>query len=84
MRNAILVKTLVDISNKTLKGLKEEIVDNDEILDFVKEILEEDKTIKDLKKDYPNEIEKLEKALHNCMGENDPKLLKIVFVDKWK
>ena len=27
-----LVKTLVDNSNKTLKSLKEEIVDNDELL----------------------------------------------------
>ena len=30
-----LVKTLVDNSNKTLKNLKEEMVDNDEIFDFV-------------------------------------------------
>ena len=43
-----LVKTLVDNSHKTLKNLKEEVVDNDEILDIVNEI-EEDKTIKDLK-----------------------------------
>ena len=43
-----LVKTLVDNSNKTLKNLKEEIVDNDEILDIVNEITEEGKTIKDL------------------------------------
>ena len=45
-----LVRTLVDNSNKTLKNLKNEIVDNDEILNIVNEILEEDKTIKDLKK----------------------------------
>ena len=47
-----LVKTLVDNSNKTLKDLKEEIVDNDEILNIVNEIVEEDKTIKD----YPDNI----------------------------
>ena len=41
-----LVKTLVDSSHKTLKNLKQEIVDNDEILNTVNEI-EEDKTIKD-------------------------------------
>ena len=58
-----LVKTLVDNSNKTLKKLKSEIVDNDEILDIVNEILEEDKTIKDLKKDYPDKIKNLEEAL---------------------
>ena len=44
-----LVKTLVD-SNKTLKNLKEEIVDNDEIVNIVNEIEEDDKTVKDLKK----------------------------------
>ena len=42
-----LVKTLVDNSNKTLKNLKEEIVDNDEILNSINEIIEDDKTIKD-------------------------------------
>ena len=45
-----LVKTLVDNSNETLKNLKIEIVDNDEILNIVDEIVEEDKTIKELKK----------------------------------
>ena len=33
-----LVKTVVDISPKTLKHLKEEIVDNNEMLNIVKEI----------------------------------------------
>ena len=32
------------------------------MLNIVNEIGEEDKTIEDLKKDYPNEIEKLEQA----------------------
>ena len=54
-----LVKTIIDNSNKTLKNLKEEIVDNDEILDIVKAIVEEDKTIEDLKKDYSGEIKNL-------------------------
>ena len=79
-----LVQTLVDNSNKTLKDSKEEIIDNDEKLKFVNEILEEDKTIKDVKKDYPNEIEKLEEALLNYIGENDLKLLKTKFPDKWR
>ena len=39
-----LVKTLVDNSHKTLENLKEEIVDNDEILDIVNEIEEEEDT----------------------------------------
>ena len=46
-----LVRTLVDNNHKTLKDLKEEIVDNDGILDIVNEIIEEVKTIKDLKND---------------------------------
>ena len=79
-----LVKTLVDNSNKTLKDLKEEIVDNDEILKFVNEIVEEDKTIKDFKKDYSDKIKNLEEGLLNYMGENDPKNLKTGFPDKWK
>ena len=32
------MKTLVDNSQKTLKALKEEIIDNDEILNIVNEI----------------------------------------------
>ena len=66
-----LVKTLVDNSHKTLKNLKKEIVDNDEILDIVNKIVEADKSIEDLKKDYPNETKNLEKALLDYMGEND-------------
>ena len=79
-----LVRTLVDNSNKTLKNLKEEIVDNDEILNIINEIIEDDKTIKDLKKDYPKEIKNLEEALLDYMGENDLKILKTGFPDKWK
>ena len=78
-----LVKTLVDNSNKTLKNLKEEIVDNDEILNINNEIIEDDKTIKDLKKNYPDKIKNLEEALLNYMGENDLKVLKTRFPDKW-
>ena len=52
------MRTLVDNNHETLKNLKKEIVDNDEIADIVNEI-GEDKTINDLKKDDPNEIEKL-------------------------
>ena len=79
-----LVKTLVDNSDKTLKNLKEEIVDNDEILNIINEIIEDDKTIKDLKKDYPEEIENLEEALLDYIGENDPKILKLGFPYEWK
>ena len=79
-----LVKTLVDNSNKTLKNLKEEIVDNEEILNINSNITKENRTIKDLKKDYPNEIKNLEEALLDYMGENDLKILKTGFPDKWK
>ena len=91
-----LVKALVDNNNKRLKDLKEEIADNnDEILDIVskieknytEEILnleEDDRTIKNLKKYYPEEIENLEEALLNYMGENDLKILKTGFPEKWK
>ena len=45
-----LVKTLVDKSHKTLKILKEEVIDFDEVLNIGNEIIEEDRTIVDLKK----------------------------------
>ena len=77
-----LVKTLVDNSHKTLKNLKEEVVDN-EILDIVNKIAE-DKTIDDLKKNYSNGIKNSEEALLDYMGENDLKILKTGFPDKWK
>ena len=64
--------------------MKEEIIDNDEILNIINEIIEDDKTIKDLKKDYPEEIKNLEEALLDYMGENDLKILKTGFPDKWK
>ena len=90
-----LVKALVDISDKRLKDFRDEIVDNDEILDIVSKIEEnytkeihnleeDDRTIKNLRKYYPEEIENLEKALLNYMGENDHKILKRGFPDKWK
>ena len=78
-----LVKTLVDNNHKTLKNLKKEIVDNDEILNIINEIREEDRTNKYLKKYYPDKIDELEEALLNYMGENDLKILKTGFPDKW-
>ena len=66
-----LVKTLVDKSHEILKGLKEETVDDDELLSFVNVIEEKDRTIKDLKEDYPDKIKELEEDLFNYMGEND-------------
>ena len=79
-----LVKTIVDNSNKTLKKLKNEIVDNDEILNIVDEIVEDDKTIKGLKRNYPDKTKIFEEALLNYMGENDLLILKTGFSDKWK
>ena len=61
--------------------MKEEIIDNDEILNIVREIGEGDRTIKDLKKDCPDKIKELEETLFNYMGENDLKFLKTEFPD---
>ena len=79
-----LVKTVVDNSHKTLKSLKEEIVDDNYILKIVTDIGEYNRTIKDLKKDYPDKINELEEALLNYIGENDLEILKTGFPDKWK
>ena len=79
------MRTLVDNNHKTLKNLKKtEIVDNDEIWNFVNAIGVENRTIEDLIKDYPNEIKKLEEVSVNYFEENDLKLLKTEFPDKWK
>ena len=66
-----LVKTLVDNKDQTLKKLKKEYVDNDEVLNIVYEIIGEAKTIKDLQKDYPDKIKNLEAPLLKYLGEND-------------
>ena len=58
-------------------------VDNDEILNIVNEIGGEDRTIEELKKDYPDKINKLEEALKSYMPENDLKFLKTELPDKW-
>ena len=79
-----LVRTLVDNSKKTLKNLKNEIVDIDEIMDIVKKIVEDDRAIEDLKKENPKEKKFLEEALLNYMGEKDLKILKTKFPDNWK
>ena len=78
-----LVKTLFDNNHKTFKKLKEEIVDN-EIINIVKEIEEEYRTIKDLKQDYPHKIDRLEEALGDYISKNDLKTLKTEFPDKWE
>ena len=53
-------------------------------MNIVKEVIEEDKTIKDLKKDFPDKIKNLEEALLIYMGENDQRILKTEFADRWK
>ena len=63
----------MDIVNKIEENYPEEI----------ENLEEDDKTIKDLEKYYPDEIENLEEALLNYIGENDLKILKTRFPDKW-
>ena len=53
-------------------------------MDIVNKIVEDDRAIEDLKKDYPDEINKLEEAILDYMGENDLKILKTGFPDKRK
>ena len=85
-----LVKTLVDNSHKTLKNLKKEVIGDDKILNIINElenIIEEKKrnqSISTLKKRYPDKINELEEAFLDYIGENDPKILKTEFPDKWR
>ena len=58
-----------------MKDLKEESVDNDQILNIVNEmkiLIKEDKykndSVNDLKEDYPDNIKNLEEALLNYIG----------------
>ena len=53
-------------------------------MDIVNKMVEDDRTIEDSKKYYPNEIKNPEEALLDYMGENDLKILKTGFPDKWK
>ena len=78
-----LIETLIENSQKTLGNLKEEIVDYDKILNIVNGIVDEDRTIEDLKKDYQYENEKLEETLLSYIGENDLQVLKREISDKW-
>ena len=86
-----LDKTLVDNSHKTRMNWRQEIVGDDNILHIVnviEAIFSKDKynneSTEDLKKNFPDEIEKLEEALNNYRSENDLKFLKTEFPDKWK
>ena len=85
-----LVKTLVDNSHKTLKNLKKEVFEDDKILNIINELenmiekTKRNKSISDLKKKYPDKINELEEAFLDYIGENDLKLLKTEFPDKWR
>ena len=85
-----LVKTLVDNSHKTLKNLKKEVIGDDKILDIINELenmidkTKRNKSIGHLKKKYPDKINELEEAFLDYIGENDLKILKTEFPDKWR
>ena len=85
-----LVKTLVDNSDKSLKNLKKEVIGDDKILNIINELenmidkTKRNKSISDLKKKYPDKINELEEAFLDYIGENDLKLLKTEFPDKWR
>ena len=81
-----LVKTLVGNSHQSLKTLKSEIVGDANIVSIINEVVtmvSEDKTLKNLKKYFPDEIEKIE-VLKIYLAENDLKFLKREFPDIWK
>ena len=85
-----LVKTLVDNSHETLKNLKKEVFGDDKILNIIDELenmidkTKRNKSISDLKKKYPDKINELGEAFLDYIGENDLKLLKTEFPDKWR
>ena len=84
-----LVQTLVDNSHKTLKNLKKEVIGDDKILNIINELEKmidknkRKKSISDLKKKYPDKNNELEEAFLDYIGENDLKISKTEFPDKW-
>ena len=80
----LLVEKPIDNSNETLKILKEESFDNDEISNFFTEIENESRTIDDLTKYDPDKSEKLEEVLKSYISEKVLKLLKTEIPNKWK
>ena len=64
--------------------MKEETVGNDDNLKIVKEIGEEDGSINDLKKIYPDEIGKLEREIYSHISGNELKIIKAEYPDKLK
>ena len=85
-----LVQTLVDNNHKTLKNLKKEFIGDDRILNINNELenmigkTKKNKSISDLKKKYPDKINELEEPFLDYIEENDLKILKTEFPDKWR
>ena len=76
---------------KHLKVKKKETVDNDEMLKIVNEIKIltkehrfKNRFVKDLKKDFPREIGKLEEALNKYISEKNHQIMKKLLRDEWK
>ena len=52
------------------------------IVNEIEPLASVDRTTEDIKKEFPDEIEKLEEALNNYISENDLKILGTEFLDK--
>ena len=69
--------------------MKKEVIGDDKILNIINELenmidkTKRNKSISDLKKKYPDKINELEEAFLDYIGENDLKILKTEFPDKW-
>ena len=85
-----LVQTLVDNSHKTLENLNKGVFGDDKILNIINELEnmtdknKRNKSISDFKKKHPDKIIELEEAFLDFIGENDLKILKTEFPDKWR
>ena len=70
--------------------MKKEVVGDDKILNNINELEKmidknkRNKSISDSKKKYPDKINKLEEAFLDYIGDNDLKILKTEFPDKWR
>ena len=70
--------------------MKKEVIGDGNILNIINELenlidkTKRNQSISTLKKKHPDKINELEEASLNYMGENDLKILKTEFPDKWK
>ena len=77
MKKEIVGNDINDETNHSRKG------DFIKIVNKIEALTSEDKTIKDIKNDFPHEMKNLEEALKTYISEKDLKIFQTDFAGKW-